>query len=192
MSDVHMDNIEIINGPEDGIVFPITRVQFTIGASADCAVFLNYDRNICPVHARVTVVSGGYRFRSVSGAPVFINGKRSGMVWARCAHSGDVIRVGDTSLHLSCGPDGLAGRSIGVPTESNFVWLIRILFQQLSRMILILYRLCFRMLSRLNRAVLFILVAVLALTIFKPGLLPYLAWYAWTWIRYFWARLGAG
>ena len=163
------DRLEVVNGPEDGLVFPITRTPLTIGAGADCAVFLNFDCEVRPMHARATVVSGGYRIRGISGAPVFVNGKRSGMVWARIARSGDIIRIGDTSLCLVCVADGLAGRSIGIPTESNFVWLLRFLVQTLGRTLLLLPRLCFKAVSRINRVLLVTLVLLLLLALSIPG-----------------------
>ncbi len=131
MNGAYTDSFEVVGGPEDGISFPITRTPVNIGANADCAIFLNYDRSVLPVHARVTVVSGGYRIRATAGASVYINDRRSGMVWSRTARSGDIVRVGETPLCLVCAPDGLAGRSIGMPTESNLVWLFHAALVQL-------------------------------------------------------------
>ena len=186
------DSLTIINGPEDGVVFPIHRTPFNIGTSGDCAVFLNFDQNVMRVHALATVVSGGYRVRSISGAPVFINEKRSGMVWARIARSGDILRLGDTSLCLVCAPDGLASRSIGIPTESNVAWLIRFLVQQASRALVVLYWACFKILNRVNRTLLAVMAVVLFLACFKPGFVRYVLWFVWGWTRYFWSRIPGG
>ncbi len=183
------DSFEIVGGPEDGISFPITRTPVTIGANADCAIFLNYDRSILPVHARVTVVSGGYRIRAAAGASVYINGRRSGVVWSRIARSGDIVRVGETHLCLVCAPDGLAGRSIGMPTESNFVWLFHAVAQQLQKVAAILFRLFFRTLSRVNRTLLTLMTIAIIVGYFRPGLVQSVINTARYWARHVWWRV---
>ncbi len=129
MSPEFSDRFEIVNGPEDGIDFPITRTPIDVGADPACGIFLSIDKAVRPVHARISVVSGGYRVRSISGAPVLVDGKRSGVVLARIVRSGGMVRIGDTTLCLLCEPDGLADRSLGVPLESNLAWLIRLLLR---------------------------------------------------------------
>ncbi len=177
MTDEYNDVFEIVDGPEDGVSFPVMRTPVMVGASVDCGIFINFDKKVLPDHARVTVVSGGYRIRSVSGEPVYINEKRSGMVWARTARSGDIIRVGDTSLNLICAPDGLASRSIGMPTESNVVWLLRALVDKGLKTATVLYRLVFKMLGRVNRFLLLVVVGGLILAWLQPALLRNLiAW----------------
>jgi len=189
MSDEYTDAFEIVNGPEDGVAFPIIRSPFNIGASADCAVYLNFDKKIFPEHARVNVVSNGYRVRSISGNPLYINEKRSGLVWARIARSGDIVRIGETSLCVVCAPDGLAKRSIGMPTESNLVWLVRSLIGKLIKAGGLLYRMFFRMLSRFNRAALVVVVAVVMLAWLQPQLLRYVIYFVRGWAYYFWSRI---
>ncbi len=127
------DRLEIINGPEDGVAFPITRTPLDVGADPQCRIFINFDPFVRAAHARITVVSGGYRIRALSTDPVYVNDKRSGMVLARVARSGDVVRIGNTSLALLCVPDGLAERSVGVPMESNLAWLARLVMSGLWR-----------------------------------------------------------
>jgi len=192
MSAEYTDSFEIVNGPEDGVAFPIIRSPFNIGTSADCAVYLTFDKKVFPVHCRVTVVSGGYRVRSTAGTPVYINRKRSGMVWARIARSGDTIQIGETSLCVVCAPDGLAKRSIGMPTESNLVWLVRSIFDNLFKAGRLLYRLFFRMLSRFNRVALAVVIAVLILAWFQPNLLRFIIYFVRNFAFTLWGRITGG
>mgnify|MGYP006293233339 CR=1 FL=1 len=192
MSAEYTDAFEIVNGPEDGVAFPIIRSPFTIGASADCAVYLNFDKKVFPEHARVNVVSNGYRVRSISGNPIYINEKRSGLVWARIARSGDLIRIGETSLCVVCAPDGLAKRSLGMPTESNLVWLVRSLFGKIIKVSGLLYRMFFRMLSRFNRVAFVVVVAVLLLAWLQPQLLRYVIHFLRGWAFFLWGYITGG
>lgn len=192
MSDEYTDAFEIVNGPEDGVAFPLIRSPFNIGASADCAVYLNFDKKVFPEHARVNVVSNGYRIRSISGTPVYINEKRSGMVWARIARDGDIVRVGETSLCVVCAPDGLAKRSIGMPTDSNLVWLLRSLFSTFFKAGRLLYRLFFKMLTRFNRGALAVVVAVLILAWFQPQMLRGVIYFVRGWVLFLWGRIAGG
>ncbi len=148
MNEAYTDRLVVVNGPEDGVAFPIMRTPITIGAATNCDIFLHFDKKILPKHARVTVVSGGYRIRSIAGALVYINGKRSGMVRARIARSGDIVQVGATSLCLLCAADGLAKRSLGMPSESNVGWLLRSLVHRLVRAGSVTLRLLFKRVSR--------------------------------------------
>ncbi len=158
----HTDRFEIINGPEDGVSFSISRTPLDIGADPQCGIFINFDPFVRAVHARATVVSGGYRIRALSADPVYVNGERSGMVLARVAHSGDVVRIGNTSLVLMCVPDGLAERSVGVPMESNLAWLARLMMHGLFRAVSFFPRLLVSMPGGFLR-VLIILAALAAL-----------------------------
>jgi len=119
------DHFVVINGPEDGAEFPITRTPVYIGKDPQCAIILRLDNAIEPYHARITVVSDGYRIRSIGGAPVFVGGKRVGTLFSRIVHDGEFVQLGNTFLALECAPDGLAVRSHGMPTESDIVWLFR-------------------------------------------------------------------
>lgn len=190
MSAEYTDAFEIVNGPEDGVAFPIIRSPFNIGASADCAVYLNFDKKVFPEHARVNVVSNGYRIRSISGNPIYVNEKRSGLVWARIARSGDVVRIGETSFCIVCAPDGLAKRSIGMPTESNLVWLVRSLLNKFVKAGGLLYRIFFRMLSRFNRVALVVVVALILLAWLQPQLLHMLIYYVRYGIYFVRSRIG--
>lgn len=105
--------------------FPITRTPLYIGSDLQCAINLRLDNGIEPYHARVTVVSDGYRIRSIGGAPVFVGGKRVGTLFSRVIHDGEFFQVGNTFLALECAPDGLAVRSRGMPSESDMAWLLR-------------------------------------------------------------------
>jgi hypothetical protein len=121
----HPDCFVIVNGPQDGTEYPITRAPFRIGQDPNCAVNLRLDTNVRPYHAQGSVVSEGYRIRRLDAAPVFVNGKRVGAVRSRIVRSGGTVQVGNTLLILECAPDGLASRSRGIMAESDLAWALR-------------------------------------------------------------------
>ncbi len=120
------DTFEIVNGPEDGTEFPVTRTPVDIGADPGCGVLIQCDRNVQRFHARVTVVSEGYRIRRLHGGPIYVDGRRAGALRSRIARNNSLITVGGTELMVSCAPDGLASRSHGLPTESDLGWALRL------------------------------------------------------------------
>ncbi len=125
------DHLEIVNGPEDGTRFPINRTPMDIGCDGSCGIFVALDPEVKRHHARVTVVSDGYRIRRLGGAgPVYVNGKRVGIIRSRIVRHAGIVRVGDTELCLLAAPEGLASRSYGLPTESDIAWLLRLLGAQ--------------------------------------------------------------
>lgn len=124
----HPDQFEIVNGPEDGTRFPVNRTPVDIGADGSCAIFIALDPEIARRHARVTVVSDGYRVRRLPGAgPVLVNGRRAGRLRSRVVRHGGTVRLGDTEICLIAAPDGLASRSYGLPQESDAAWTLRLL-----------------------------------------------------------------
>ncbi len=125
----YSDQFQIINGPEDGTEFPITRTPLDIGSDAACAVHIRLDQKVNYYHARVTVVSDGYRIRRLAKGPVFVNGKRAGVVRSRVIRSGGVLRVGSTALMLQCAPEGRARRSHGLSSESDYAWAARFVYR---------------------------------------------------------------
>ena len=54
------DRLEVVNGPEDGTVFPLTRTPFDIGSDPGCNVSLRLEPELRRIHARVTVVAEGF------------------------------------------------------------------------------------------------------------------------------------
>lgn len=121
----HHDTLTVINGPEDGTEFSLTHRGFAIGAEGNCAVNIRLDQLVREVHARAEVISEGYRFRSANGARLFVNGRPVGAIRSRVAKHGDVLRVGGTDLVLTCGAEGLAGRSRGLRRQSDWLWAAR-------------------------------------------------------------------
>jgi len=179
------DTFEIINGPEDGTGFAITRLPCDIGADPACAVNITTDRMIRPVHARITAAGDGYRVRCVDGAVVRVDGRRAGSLRSRVVRQGGVVQAGDTFLYLQCVPGGLASRSRGISTGNDVLWTSRLLAGKL----LLLCRAGLRSLHRLfNSAlstVVIILVILVLLSHFFPDLrirlmrgLEYLRWRA--------------
>lgn len=116
----------VVNGPEDGTEHPIVRAPLYIGSDATCGIVIRLDKDVGSRHAFVTVVSEGYRFRSVEGHPVFVDGKRAGALRSRIARHGGVVQIGHTLLAIDCASDGLAQRSRGIASESDLGWALQI------------------------------------------------------------------
>ncbi len=127
------DQFEVLNGPEDGSRFPVTRTPLDVGADPRCAIHLRLDKGIKKEHARVTVVSDGYRVRSTGNGTVRVNGKRVGRMRSRIVRTGGVLQVGSTLLSMQCADDGLASRSRGMVSEGDLAWALRHLFGGLQR-----------------------------------------------------------
>ncbi len=73
------DRFEIVNGPEDGMAFPVTRSPIAIGVDPGCNVQVRLDADVVRVHARAMAVAEGYRIRRTGPKPVWVDGKRA---WA--------------------------------------------------------------------------------------------------------------
>ncbi len=119
------DRLAVVNGPEDGSEFALMRLPFTVGTDPNCTAHLRLDNTVQAVHAQGTAAPDGFRIRSSVGAPVFVDGKRVGMVKSRVLRPGGVLKVGHTELMLHCSSGGLANRSRGIVTESDFAWALR-------------------------------------------------------------------
>ena len=114
MSDArNADAFIVVNGPEDGAEFTVTRSPFEMGSGSMCAIFLRLDNAIDERHAHILAESNGYRIRALGPGPVFVDGKRASMVRSRIAKDGSYIQVGHTMLLVDCSCDGLAKRSRG-------------------------------------------------------------------------------
>lgn len=174
------DQFEVINGPEDGVTFPLTRTPVDIGADPSCSVYLGTDMDIRPRHARVTVVADGYRIRGLDEPRVRVDGKRAGMVRSRVVRQGGVIQVGNTELCLRCAPDGLASRSRGLPTESDVGWAMKLSAKGLGIALAMVWRTGRRFIGRLFVPIFLLVVALVVLRIFWPGLFHYLM----QWVAY--------
>lgn len=124
ISEVH-DTLTVTKGPEDGSEFALTTSPVFIGKDSSCFVFLQFDVNVQPIHARASVTRHGYRIRSAEGAPVYVADRRAGMIRSRTLRPGQILRVGYTDLVLGCALEGQAATSSDRWTESDFVWLGR-------------------------------------------------------------------
>lgn len=172
----HSDVFEIVNGPEDGTAFPVVRVPASLGRDARCAVQPRFDQAIELVHARITVVSGGYRIRAAGPSSIYVNNKKAGWIQSRIVRDGGILRTGQTEFMLRTSPEGLAARSMGLPTDSDLGWMIR----RLGRGLYMLLRLGFRMLAGFGSwlKVLFTLALLLgAACFFFPSLYQWVAYY---------------
>lgn len=125
------DMLEVINGPEDGTEFPISRAPVIVGLDLACDVHVRLDESIEKQHARLTAVSDGYRVRKIEGGKLLVNGKRAGMLRSRILRDGGILEVGNTEFCLRCGTEGLARRSRGLPVESDVFWALRTLGSRL-------------------------------------------------------------
>ncbi len=179
----YTDHFEIVNGPEDGTEFPVTRTPVDIGHDPGCGVHVQLDSKVKLIHARVTVVSDGYRVRRLANAPVYVNGKRAGVVLARVVRTGGVVQVGETQLALQCSPDGLASRSHGMPSESNLGWALRIFYRKLMLGVRIVWR---TLRSLLGRFFWFAVLAAIVLGLvayFRPWYFQRIVWYGQHWFN---------
>ena len=158
----------VINGPEDGTQFPIARAPFNMGQDPSCAVNIRLDTTVRPIHARATLVSDGYRIRSKDDVSVYVNGKPAGTIRSRIVRSGGVVQLGHTMLVLDCAPDGLASRSHGIDTASDFVWAAREGARQLARLARAALRVALRIAARLLSSWLGVLAALILLYTFWP------------------------
>ena len=129
------DRFEIVNGPEDGTEFPLSRTPVDVGADTHCAVFVRLDPDVRPVHARITVVAEGYRVRRLGNGAVWVDGRRAGLVRSRVVRNGGIVRVGNTELCFCAAPGGLASRSYGMPSESDLGWVIRLFSAWMLRVV---------------------------------------------------------
>ncbi len=122
------DSLTVVNGPEDGTEFSLTRAPFTIGHDDRCAISIRLDSGVEKIHAHVTAAGDGYRVRRTTGKPVHVDGRRAGKVRSRILRSGQCLKVGCTELIIECSPDGLASRSRGMVHESDWAWGFRAAF----------------------------------------------------------------
>jgi hypothetical protein len=119
------DYFVIVNGPEDGTEFPVVRSPLVIGSDPGATVSVRLDRGVRPKHAQISAVSNGYRVRRSEATPVWVNGKRTGALKSRIVRGGGIIQVGDTKICVQCSPAGLARRSTGIVSESDFAYFAR-------------------------------------------------------------------
>jgi hypothetical protein len=171
------DEFEIINGPEDGSLFPLVRVPAYLGAGADCAVQIATDPAVLPRHVCITAASSGFRLRLVEGGGVMVNGRRAGRLFSRIAREGDVVRVGNTYLVLRTSPEGLARRSMGLAPDSDFLFALG----KVGRMVRLLLRGVFRSVRGVFRNVISMIITVLVIAVllsfFVPGLRLWMGYY---------------
>lgn len=182
------DAFEIVNGPEDGTEFPVTRTPVDIGADPGCGVLIQCDKSVQRFHARVTVVSEGYRIRKLHGGPIYVDGRRAGALRSRIARNNSLITVGGTELMLRCAPDGLASRSHGLPTESDLGWTLRLLIPFLLSLVKEPIRWVRNLAGRHFWLIVVIAALIAATAYFRPSLLSWArAWvmYGFEWVRYF-------
>ena len=128
------DAFIVINGPQDGAEFPIVDREVKIGQEHECAVRIQLDRNVQPLHAIATATGDGYRIRAASGTLLKVDGKSVGRLRSRLLKAGEVLTVGYTDLVLEIAPDGMARRSKGVKMPSDMTWAVRGMFKGLFGM----------------------------------------------------------
>jgi hypothetical protein len=119
------DAFVVVNGPEDGAEFPVTKGRVDFGRAPACTVSVRLDETIADLHARATVVSEGYLIRASGPSPVYVNGRRAGLVFSRIVRHGEVVQLGGTLLVCRCAPEGLACRSRGIRHANDLAWALR-------------------------------------------------------------------
>ncbi len=121
----HPDDLVVVSGPDEGARFPIVRSPVYIGRDEQCAIRLLLDDTIEPYHGRLAAVSGGYRVRSIGGAPLFVNGVQASNRVSRILRDGEFLKAGNTLFTLECAPGGLASQGRAMPGESDVAWFLR-------------------------------------------------------------------
>jgi hypothetical protein len=125
MTAQYCDQFQVLNGPEDGTIFPITRAPFDIGGNNQCAVAVRMDDAVPDLAAHASAASEGYRIRRADQGELRVNGRSAGFIRSRIIQHGDVLHIGNTQLVLLCATGGLASRSQGLAMQSDGVWAIR-------------------------------------------------------------------
>jgi hypothetical protein len=157
----------VVNGPEDGTEFPITRSPFYIGADSTCAVNPRLDSAMAEQHGMVSVVSEGYVVRCVKNARIYVDGRKVGALRSRILRPGSYLQVGNTLLCVECVPDGLSSRSRGIGPISDMRFGMRLVFETLWSVLLSLYNL---LVALINRSFSFTGIVVIG------GILLYVFW----------------
>jgi len=162
------DGFHVLNGPEDGTFFPVVRVPMYVGSDPGCAVRISLDDSVSARHALVTVVSDGYRVRRLDTEPVYVDGKRAGMLRSRIVRTGGQIQVGQTLLCLECAEDGLARRSRGIVSESDLGWLVRLTLRLAGRAVRGLARFVLRLFGRVLTSWLAVIACIFLILLLSP------------------------
>lgn len=164
------DGLEVINGPEDGTFFPLVRTPAEIGSDARCTVAAGTDPAVLPLHARLTPVADGYRVRKLRGGLVRVNGRSVGRIRSRIVNNGGIIQAGNSLFTLACAPDGLAGRSRGLPTDSDAVWAAREILGRIAGVLWLLFRMVRRLFRSVLSTIITVLVILALLSVISPEL----------------------
>ena len=165
----HSDCLIVVNGPEDGVELPIVRAPMHIGNDPLCAAHVSLDSGVRPMHALVTAVSDGYRVRRVSTGPVYVDGKPAGTLRSRVVRTGGTIQVGETLMILECAVDGLARRSRGLVTESDFGWAVQQVLHRSTKTVQGVLRFAARLVGRILSSWLAIAAVLFLVYVFVPG-----------------------
>lgn len=182
------DCFVIVNGPEDGTEFPIVRTPFLIGNDSGCTVNIRLDQSVQPFHAHVSVVSDGYRIRRADHRAVLVNGRAVGTVRSRIVRNGGMIQVGQTLIVVDCSPDGLARRSHGIVSESDFGWALRSAARKVSAAVRRAGMSVYRAVSRILTSWLAMASILVLCYLFWPA---FRAWVKWIVLWLYYRAVGA-
>lgn len=119
------DSFIVVNGPEDGVQFPVVRTPLQAGRGAGCGVNITLDDYVEGVMAEISAVAGGYRIRRVGPGSVYVSQQPVGRLRSRVVRPGEGIQLGQTLLVLDTVPHGLASRSRDLASESDAAWILR-------------------------------------------------------------------
>lgn len=181
------DQFEVLNGPEDGTQFPVARTPIDIGTDPTCGIALRLDGKVNPHHARLTAVSDGYRVRSLGNGRVRVNGKSAGATRSRIIRSGEILEVGNTQFFLLSASDGLASRSRGLVSESDFAWAVGRFLKRLALLLRLTIRTVQSVPAKLMKHWFAVLVVVGIVAFFKPGFRYWLLGWSRHWFNVAWA-----
>lgn len=162
-----LDTFIVVNGPEDGAEFTVSRSPVEVGSDARQHLVIRLDNDVALKHGLFVAEAGGYRVRSTGSGPVYVDGKRAGVVRSRHAKDGSTVQLGHTMMVLECAPDGLASRSRGVGSAGDFFWAGRLIVTEGWRGLTALWRVVWDLLRSFYSSwfVIGIIVAVLYFTV---------------------------
>ena len=178
-----LDTFVVVNGPEDGAEFTVSRSPVHVGSDSNSHIVLRLDNGVELEHCKLSAENGGYRVRGVGKGRSYVDGKRVGLVRSRIAKEGSTVQIGNTMMVLECAPDGLARRNRGVGPAADLIWAVRTLVTESWRAVSGLSRLIFDMLRSFYSSWIAIAI-ILAIVYFTVPAFKYRADNFIGWVRY--------
>lgn len=94
------DSLEVMNGPEDGRVFPVEHTAMTVGRVESSDVVLRLDGSVSRAHARISFENGNYFVEDLGSTHgTYVCGDKI-QTKVQLKH-GDYLMLGSTVLRLT-------------------------------------------------------------------------------------------